>query len=127
MGNDRAFAWPDDGQEHYDTPNPASHPAACGLEILGEISDPDLSYAFDVIMAFRDTETRAIYLAQSAGCSCIQPFEEFTCLADMTQVRTIEDARTFVSAAQPIDHSEQRTFLQRDILRFLDIIDLALR
>ncbi len=126
MGNDRAFAWPEDGQEHYDAPNPASAPAACGLEILAEISDPDLAYEFNVIMAFRDTKTHAVYLAQSSGCSCPQPFEEFTCLADMTHIRTADDARAFVRAAQPTDPRDEPNFLLRDVLHFLAIIDLAL-
>lgn len=127
MSDDRAFAWPEDGEEHYSyVPNPAQNPAACGFEILDELDDPNACYSFDTIIAFRDLKTGAVYVVNDSGCSCPTPFEHVKSLADMTRVNNVDDARAFVQAAQPSYEGAEPRWPLRDVFRFLARIDIAL-
>jgi hypothetical protein len=49
----------------------------CGLEIVHVLDQDDLYYEFNTMLIVRATGTNRLYYAQSSGCSCPTPFEEF--------------------------------------------------
>lgn len=87
----RTFEW-NDGKDHYRPPNPYYEPEACGLELLLEFDEPNLSYEYNTLLFFKDLETGDIYCVEDSGCSCPTPFENVRSLADMTLVSNADDA-----------------------------------
>lgn len=125
---DRVFAWPEgDTTHYYAAPNPEQNPQACGLELIDSLDQPDLSYAYNSIIALRDLETGKVYLAADSGCSCPKPFEEFKKLSDLTHVTNTLDAQAFVSNENHERYNGDPAFPLLDVLRFLAKIDAALR
>lgn len=129
---DREFQWPEDGREHWQSrPNIQDEPEVCGLLPIDDLHDPNASYSFDTVMAFRDLESGGIYLAHSSGCSCPHPFEEYQRMADLIHVRTVEEARSKVQSWG--DHGYDRddggryTWPLRDINAFLEKVGRELR
>jgi len=129
---DRVFTWPEEKQTNqyyrHSSPNPSYEPAACGLDIIDQLDEDGLCYEFNTIMAWRDTETGKVYVAQDSGCSCPTPFEGFKKLSELTLIVNTLDAQAFVRAANPERYnSPEPTFAMRDVMRFLSKIDAALR
>lgn len=71
------------GEYNYDSPNVYSTPEKCGLELVADIEFSDECYQFDTLIVLRDLKTKRYYSANSSGCSCPQPFEEFRRLGDL--------------------------------------------
>jgi hypothetical protein len=94
---DRRFTWPATMRDPYPAhPNPYGNPGACGLELLAELRDPEASYSFSTILAWRDLETGDVYVGHDSGCSCPVPFEDFRGLSDMTLITDRIDLERFV-------------------------------
>jgi len=129
MIQDRVFAWPADDKNayHYGRPNPASEPKSCGLEIIDQLDEDDLSYEYNTIIAWRDTETGRVYVAQDSGCSCPTPFETFEKLSDLTLIAHASDAQDFVRTVNTENYDGSPTFPLRDVFRFISKIDAVLR
>lgn len=53
------------------------NPAECGLTSLSSIDEHGLSYEFNTMALWQDIKTDRVFYAQSAGCSCPTPFEEY--------------------------------------------------
>jgi hypothetical protein len=81
--------------------NIEANPQNCGLTILHSLEDQHASYSFATMLVLIDDATQKLYMAYDEGCSCPTPFEEFTSLADLTPLRTIEDYRRFVVDNRP--------------------------
>jgi hypothetical protein len=72
-----------------DYKNAYSNPADLGLEIVGEASDSEASYSFDIFIVFRD-HAGVLYYAEDSGCSCPSPFEDYVRLSDLTRATIAE-------------------------------------
>lgn len=57
--------------------NPYYSPAKNGLEIVAELDEPGLSYAYNQLIVFNDVKTNRLYFAKDSGCSCPTPFEGY--------------------------------------------------
>lgn len=64
------------------------YPQNHGLELVGDIADPNLSWEFSIIALWREPATGALYFASDQGCSCPSPFEDCRSLADLTPLTT---------------------------------------
>lgn len=126
---DRVFVYPDayHGYKSYRGPNPASDPAICGLAIIDDLEQPDLSYEYNTIIAWRDLATGKVYIAADSGCSCPTPFEQIAKLSDLTLVVNTLDAQAFVRGENHERYNGEPAFPLRDVMRFLSKIDAALR
>jgi hypothetical protein len=78
--------------------NPNYSADKLGLEVI-TFDEQGMSYAFNTLMFVRPTGTKGqVYVAQSSGCSCPTPFEEYEgkdqagVLSKMTQVKDEQDA-----------------------------------
>lgn len=78
--------------------NPYYSPEKFGLEIIGEINDPDASYSFDMVVFWR--KGRQVYAAADSGCSCPSPFEEVKGIDDLTRIHSVAEARRFIEAQE---------------------------
>ena len=47
-----------------------------GLELIGELDEPNLSYRFNTMEVVRHVSTGRVFYAVSWGCSCPVPFED---------------------------------------------------
>ena len=56
--------------------NAYSNPKCFGLEIVEFTSEPDMSYQFNYVILWRDTEG-VLWFGHDRGCSCPRPFESF--------------------------------------------------
>lgn len=65
----------------YSDPDVYNQPEAFGLTILAEL-DGGRSYDFDYIVLFQHDDG-TLFWAWDAGCSCPEPFEDFTSLSDL--------------------------------------------
>jgi hypothetical protein len=72
----------------WSTPDVYNEPDHFGLELVAMIERPDMSYEFDMFGIWRDASTGQVYNGQDSGCSCPSPFEGYTSLADLTEVKT---------------------------------------
>jgi hypothetical protein len=52
-------------------------PEDYGLEVVGHLEQPDMSYEFHILGVWKDTKTGRIFWAEDSGCSCPIPFEDF--------------------------------------------------
>lgn len=91
------------------TTNPLYAPAEMGLQIVGTLEEPGLSYAFHTIGLWLHTETGKYYAARDRGCSCPTPFDAMT-LGNMSE---IPDAYAF--AAYVATQGNKGTWSQRDV------------
>lgn len=53
------------------------NPEQLGLEILGTLDEPNLSYEYNTFLVVRHPESGRVFWAQNSGCSCPTPFEDF--------------------------------------------------
>jgi hypothetical protein len=51
-------------------------PEEWGLSVVGELEDPNADYSFNTLCVWVH-ENGTVYWAQSSGCSCPSPFEEY--------------------------------------------------
>lgn len=100
----------------WDDRNPYHQPERCGVELVATLED-DEAYAFDIVILIRDLETGGFYMAADSGCSCPTPFERLRELSDLTQVRTLEDVKTFVRAAAREYHAAWTQTKRRAFIR----------
>ena len=70
--------------------NVYSSPEAFGLTLVGEIN-PDLCYRFDITAVWE--KDGKVYAARSEGCSCLEPFENYTDITHLTEIRDAENLR----------------------------------
>jgi hypothetical protein len=63
-----------------------SEPEKYGLEIVAQLDDPCSCYDFDSVIVWRVKETNTLVWAESSGCSCPAPFEEFDKIEDLTSL-----------------------------------------
>lgn len=87
------------------------------------VADADASsgcYEFDMVAAFRNTDTGAVIAGQDSGCSCYSPYEGWS-EADFVQVRTIGDLDGPLS-----ELSEYRPLSAADRLDFINKVRAAL-
>lgn len=56
--------------------NPYSSPELFGLELIGTLSEEDLSYEFNEFAVWKNKKGELFY-AQDSGCSCPSFFEDF--------------------------------------------------
>lgn len=125
---DRFFAWPKDGENHNtSTPNPQTNPTVCGLEIIGQLNDPNACYSYDDIIAWKDIETGDIYVAHDAGCSCPTPFGNIVKLSDMVRIHSTQEIKNFVDLHQDKNKDEGRTWPLRDVFKFLAKVESQLQ
>jgi hypothetical protein len=61
-------------------------PEEYGLEIIGEVDDPDACYDFDLIVVWKRKDDGALFYGTDSGCSCPEPFEDFHGVGDLTQI-----------------------------------------
>jgi hypothetical protein len=58
-------------------------PEAFGLEQVDSLDEAGLSYAFHMLIAWREKATGALLWAEDSGCSCPAPFERYTSIDDL--------------------------------------------
>jgi hypothetical protein len=87
------------------------NPAAHGAEFIGEVSEPDMCWEFNVI-AFWSKDGK-VYAGQDSGCSCPSPFETFDGIADLTEVRSLDDARRLMDSNSRMLASDKRDMLEK--------------
>jgi hypothetical protein len=75
--------------------NPYVNPENCGLDLLTVISEPNMSYQFNLVIIVKDKNSGEIYMAHDSGCSCPTPFERISGLHDMTKISAIADFDRF--------------------------------
>lgn len=71
--------------------NPYHNPANCGLEILA-VAEDDEPWQFDLLVLWRDLDSGRFFVGADSGCSCPSPFEDVRSVADLSEVRTQDDA-----------------------------------
>ena len=74
------------------------HPDQWGLEVFGGLDEPNMSYEFNEIVVWKHTASGQLYWAQSSGCSCPSPFEEYNSLNELSTLDwdDINEFREFV-------------------------------
>lgn len=94
--------------------NPYYSPKKCGLQIIDALEDPAASYDFSTVVAFRKSRTKRVFIVHDSGCSCPTPFEDVHSLADMSEIRTVKEAREFIQGVYTKYRLEDiDTFLER--------------
>lgn len=68
---------------------------------MAEYEAYDEAYAFDLVLAVKESSTGKVFLAQDSGCSCPVPFEDHVWPTDFTEVRSEGEARRFVDTHYP--------------------------
>lgn len=97
--------------------NPYYDPEECGLEIVAEV-DTSEPYEFEKTVLFKDVATGDLLLAQSSGCSCPTPFEEFDSTGSMIPAVNEDEIRRAVTEfhsgySKSITSAEIEEFLAR--------------
>ena len=87
--------------------NPYYSPEKCGLEILAEAEDRNMSYEFDKLVVWIDLESGNLYAARDSGCSCPSPFEGYTELGDMTLLRSLHTVESLMDSRLDLDERFQ--------------------
>lgn len=96
----------------YDT-NVYDNPEKHGLEIIGELRDPNESYDFDTVVFWKSG--RKVYAAHDSGCSCPSPFEGYNDIKDLERI-------TRVAAAQQFIESFEDNYLKYDVAAKRDLL-----
>lgn len=78
--------------------NPYYHPELCGLEIIGSLDDPDLSYEFNTLVFWFRPSTKEVLCASDAGCSCPTPFDEVLGGEGLETIGSWRDARNAIGS-----------------------------
>ena len=60
-------------------------PPISGFEVLEEISEGGLYYAFNIMALWRETATGALFFGTDSGCSCPSPWDR-TSESDLTPI-----------------------------------------
>lgn len=88
-----------------------SHPDKCGLELLGA-AEAEQNYNFEIVALWRDKAAGGkFYMGTDSGCSCPAPFEDFSGVGMLTEVRNRGDAQRFIVA-----HSPDRGFMDASLI-----------
>ena len=53
------------------------NPESFGLEKLCELNEHGLSYEYNMLVIFKDTNSNRLFYAHDSGCSCPTPFEDY--------------------------------------------------
>lgn len=56
-----------------------------GLEVFGELDEPNLSYEFHMLVVWKDASGRLWY-AEDSGCSCPSPYEDYHSTSDLIEI-----------------------------------------
>ena len=59
------------------------YPDDYGLELIGTAEEENLEYEFSMFAVWRDKTTGLLFYADSSGCSCPSPFEEYGSVNDL--------------------------------------------
>lgn len=81
----------------WNDPDPYYNPEKFGLEIVVS-HDVAPSYEYDMIVVWRHKESGRLYVAHDSGCSCYSPFEWLTDMNDLSEVRSVEEIRSFAES-----------------------------
>ena len=73
----------------WGTPDVYYQPEHFGLTVVKEI-DAGEAYEFDLYLLWKHEDGRFFY-ASDSGCSCPSPFEDYTSLEDLTEVRSMAE------------------------------------
>lgn len=86
------------------------HPEMWDLTPVAECEkEPD--YDFEIVALWKHKDGKH-YAAASAGCSCPTPFEEYNSLADLVEVRSVDDLKPLLTGSYGISDEDQRRFLE---------------
>lgn len=86
-----------------------STPEAFGLRTVAEVEFSSGSYEFDLTVVWQDTETRNLYYADDAGCSCPVPFEAHD-RSTITKIGRLQDLLNHLEERKRETHRYDPTF-----------------
>lgn len=99
-----------------------------GLTLIDSLDQPDLSYEFNTFIVVQHIESGRVFEAQSSGCSCPCPFEEYYFNSpdntDMSEV-TVANFSTFETSI--ISWCKENHILQHEMNSFIDNVKTALK
>lgn len=72
--------------------NPYISPEACGFKLTKLLDRSTGCYEFDYLIVWQDLATERFYYATDSGCSCPCPFENVSCLAELIEIKDIDEA-----------------------------------
>jgi len=73
--------------------NVYSNPEAFGLTLVGEAA-AELYYSFDITAVWE--KDGKVYVARDEGCSCPSPFENYTRITHLTEIRDTGKLRALI-------------------------------
>jgi hypothetical protein len=105
----------------WDTPDVYDSPEKFGLKIIDQLDERDLSYMFNMVVAWKHEESGKVYVARDSGCSCPSPFEDCTSLDKLDEItkESFEELRKELL-------SEDEGFNIADVKGFLNEVEAAL-
>lgn len=86
----------------YDAPDVYNQREKFGLEIVGDISWDAEPYQFDLTVVWRDPKTGEMFYARDSGCSCPQPFEEYTSREKLTPIESFHEFSDMITKSVEI-------------------------
>lgn len=108
--------------------NVHSNPEKSGLKIIDSLDQPDLDYEFNTLIAVQHIESGRVFEAQSSGCSCPTPFEEYHFNGpddtDMCEV-TLDNFSGFETGI--ISWCKESHIPQHEMNSFIDNVKTALK
>ena len=91
--------------------NPEKH----GLEVVGELEDPNASYSFATVVFWR--KGRKVYAASDSGCSCPSPFEDYNSIEELTPVTSMRAAQDLIESAEADFYTHYNIAEKRNLIR----------
>ena|SRR6266487_1360075 len=88
------------------------NPDKCGLTLIAKVEEA-LSWEYDMVIAVRDNESDKLYVVHDSGCSCPTPFEDVSSFSDMTEIRSVADAQSFVNSYKSYDVADKLAFFRK--------------
>ena len=81
------------------------------LELIDSLDQPDMSYEFHILAAWRDKTTGEIFWSEDSGCSCPSPFEDcyYRGPEDTNLNRSMSELRDAIDNF-PVNGTEKRAF-----------------
>ncbi len=76
--------------------NVYSSPEAFGLTLVGEAAS-ELDYRFDITAVWE--KDGKVYVARDEGCSCPSPFENYTDITHLTEIRDTGKLRALIDGS----------------------------
>lgn len=99
-----------------------------GLTLVDSLDQPDLDYEFNTLIAIQHVESGRVFEAQSSGCSCPTPFEEYHFNGpddtDMCEV-TLNSFSGFETST--ISWCKENHIPQHEMNSFIDNVKTALK